>query len=132
MTHFLTRKLKSFVTTFFIWVFVFLLPPAVVVGCGEDQPPEAPQSQGLHEPTGWGLQTRREPHHQHPAEDPADGHLRYDLCSRHTHTVSLTHTHTHTHTHPHTHTASHTLTFTHPHTHTQTPPIPTHTHTRFH
>ena len=48
-----------------------------VLGRGEDQPPETAQPEGFHEPAGRRLQAGREPHHQHPAQDPADGHLRY-------------------------------------------------------
>lgn len=64
-----------------------LCRPDVDVGCWEDQPPEAAQSQGLNEPAGRGLQTRREPQHQHPVQDPADGHLRYTGTQAHTHSA---------------------------------------------
>lgn len=63
------------------WCIFFLFKPVVDMGCWQDQPTEASQSEGHHEPAGWSIQTWWEPHHQYSVQDPTDGHLRY------THTI---------------------------------------------
>lgn len=59
------------------WTHLWCFLLDAVVGRWEDQPSEAAQPEGQHESAGRRLQTRWEPHHQHPVQDPADGHLRY-------------------------------------------------------